>query len=366
MKHRSRSNSKFRTKTMASNHSMACKSPGFLGHNVAGADSRIAWTNYNPNYTVIFHHSPSSKHGTGKMPSFKLDSNPTRHLRRENHAHEKGVRVLSADTVTPNLSIELLDAWDDEYNGVVVEPTSLPSSANGFASALRTSLSCWKSKRKKGIWLKLLEEQADLVPIAIQEGFIYHHAEPGYVMLTYWIPDEPCLLPSGPSHQIGIAGFVINDQKQILVVKEKCSCLCAGVWKLPTGYINKSEELFSGAVREVKEETGIDTRFLELVAFRHVHRVAFEKSDLLFVCVLKPLSFEIKIDENEIQDAKWISVDELLKQEFYEEDEMSKRVIEICMETYEKNYSGFFARQVISKFDGRKLSYLYYKYVNVK
>lgn len=62
---------------------------------------------------------------------------------------------------------------------------------------------------------------------------------------------------------------------------------------------------------------------------------------------------------------QWISVDELLKQEFYEDDEMSKWVIEICMQTYEKNYSGFFAHQVISKFDG-KLSYLYYKHVNIK
>ncbi|KAL0315718.1 UNVERIFIED_CONTAM: Nudix hydrolase 8 [Sesamum radiatum] len=75
---------------------------------------------------------------------------------------------------------------------------------------------------KKGIWLKLLEEQAELAPIAIQEGFAYHHAEPGYVMLTYWIPGEPCLLPPGPSHQIGVAGFVINDNKEVLVTGIPC------------------------------------------------------------------------------------------------------------------------------------------------
>ncbi|KAL2500980.1 Nudix hydrolase 8 [Forsythia ovata] len=240
--------------------------------------------------------------------------------------------------VAPELSVELLDVWNDEYNGVVIEPTSLPSTANAFGSALGASLSTWKYKGKRGIWLKLLEEQADLVPLAIKEGFIYHHAEPGYVMLTYWIPDEPCMLPSGPSHQIGIAGFVINNNKE-------------------------SEELFSGAVREVKEETGIDTTFLELVAFRHVHRVAFEKSDLLFVCMLEPLSFDIKIDENEIQDAKWITLDELLSQQFYNEDQMLKRVIEICMATYENRYSGFISHLLTSKFDG-KLSYLYHNNVN--
>lgn len=48
-----------------------------------------------------------------------------------------------------------------------------------------------------------------------QEGFKYHHAESGYVMLTYWIPDEHCMLPDSPSHQIGVGGFVINDQREV-------------------------------------------------------------------------------------------------------------------------------------------------------
>ncbi|KAG8367306.1 hypothetical protein BUALT_Bualt16G0058600 [Buddleja alternifolia] len=313
---------------------------------------RIAWTE-----NARFSRSLSSKQTSMKMPSFSLGSHQARFVRDSNCALKKKVEVLPRD-------MELLNAWNDEYNGVVIASTSLPRCANAFASLLRASLSFWKSKGKKGIWLKLYEKQAELVPIAIQEGFKYHDAEAGYVMLTYWIPnDEPCLLPYGPSHQIGVAGFVINHNKHILVVKEKCSGTCSGVWKLPTGYINKSEELFSGAIREVKEETGIDTTFLELVAFRHVHRVAFEKSDLLFVCMLKPLSSEIKIDENEIQDAKWTTMDQLLSQQFYKEDKMSKTVIEICMAAYENTYTGFIAHQVTSKFDG-KLSYLYYKDFN--
>ncbi|KAM7519492.1 hypothetical protein LguiB_018454 [Lonicera macranthoides] len=232
-------------------------------------------------------------------------------------------------------NLELLDGWDDEYNGIIIDPQSLPSIPNAFASSLRASLSNWKLKGKKGIWLKIPQEQAHLVPIAIQEGFNYHHAEPGYVMLTQWIANEACTLPASPSHQVGIAAFVINYKREILAVKEKCPCSCSGVWKLPTGYIDKSEEIFTGAVREVKEETGVETAFLEMVAFRHAQFVAFEKSDLMFVCMLKPLSFEITVDQKEIQDAKWITIDELVGQPFYAEDPMAKKVIEICMETYE-------------------------------
>lgn len=37
---------------------------------------------------------------------------------------------------------------------------------------------------------------------------------------------------------------------------------------------------------------------------RHAHLVAFDQSDLLFVCMLKPLSYEVTIDDKEIQAAK--------------------------------------------------------------
>ncbi|KAJ0771039.1 putative hydrolase [Helianthus annuus] len=148
-------------------------------------------------------------------------------------------------------------------------------------------------------------EKCDLVPIAVRECFQYHHAEKGYIMMTYWIPEEPCMLPANASHQVGVGGFVMNDKNEVLVVQEKHRAPeLAGLWKLPTGFILESEEIFSGAVREVKEETGIDTEFLEVIAFRHAHNVAFEKSDLFFICMLRPVSSEIKIDDLEVQAAK--------------------------------------------------------------
>lgn len=65
------------------------------------------------------------------------------------HVHKKaGFHVLS-----PNISsatstvVELIDAWDDEYDGIVINPESLAAlSANAFACALRASLSNWKLK----------------------------------------------------------------------------------------------------------------------------------------------------------------------------------------------------------------------------
>ncbi|EXB24700.1 Nudix hydrolase 8 [Morus notabilis] len=293
-----------------------------------------------------------------RNPRFKLSSSPLPFHGAGNMPKETDVHVVTPDMSSPRLMPELLDAWNDDYNGVVINPESLPMSANAFASALRASLSHWKLKGKKGVWLKILQEQAELVPIAIQEGFNYHHAESGYVMLTHWLPDDLCMLPGSPSHQIGVGAFVINDKREVLVVKEKCPCSCSGVWKFPTGYINKSEDIFSGAIREVKEETGVDTVFLEIVAFRHAHFMAFENSDLLFVCMLKPMSCDIIVDEKEIQAAKWMPLEEFIGQPFYQDDPMSKKVTDICIAAHEDRYCGYVGQQLASKLDC-KLSYLY-------
>ncbi|KAF8380565.1 hypothetical protein HHK36_028053 [Tetracentron sinense] len=254
----------------------------------------------------------------------------------------------------------VLDASEDEYEGVVVNPERLPSNPNAFASILHSSLSHWKMKGKKGVWLKLPLEQSDLVPIAVKEGFQYHHAERGYVMLTYWIPEGPCMLPANASHQVGVGGFVINEKNEVLVVQEKhCAPTFADVWKLPTGFILESEEIYTGAVREIKEETGIDTEFVEVIAFRHAHNVAFEKSDLFFICMLRPLSTQIIVDDLEIQAAKWMPLFEFVEQPLIRGDIMFKKIIDICIARLGKCYCGLSAHQVISKFDGKPSS-LYY------
>lgn len=76
------------------------------------------------------------------------------------------------------------------------------------------------------------------------------------------------------------------------------------------------ENISETAIREVKEETGIETEFVSLLSFRHIHEFRWGTDDLYFVCLLRPLSSNVKIDEQEISACKWIDVSLTLEVNF--------------------------------------------------
>ncbi|XP_027342130.1 nudix hydrolase 10-like [Abrus precatorius] len=254
--------------------------------------------------------------------------------------------------------VKILPATNDAHGGVIVDLKEAMDS-DVFATLLRSSLLHWKQLGKDGVWIKLPIELVHLVEAAVKEGFWYHHAEPSYLMLVYWIPKTGCTIPPNASHRVAVGAIVLNDKKEVLVVQEKRGGFHGiGVWKIPTGVVDVGEEIFEAAIREVKEETGIDTEFVEILAFRHIHNSFFGKSDLSFVCMLRPLSFDIKMQELEIEAAQWMPFDEFAVQPFNQMHEPFKYIIELYLAKVEKVYNGFSPRPVSSYFV-EELNYLY-------
>ncbi|XP_078443107.1 nudix hydrolase 2-like [Wolffia australiana] len=255
--------------------------------------------------------------------------------------------------------VGLLPATEDDYGGVIVEVTSAMSPED-FSSSLKASLALWRHQNKRGIWIKLPIQYSNLVHSVVQEGFWYHHAEPSYIMLVYWIPSvEHNTLPANASHRVGVGAFVMNDKREILVVQERTGKFRgSGVWKLPTGVVDQGEDLSAGAVREVKEETGIDAEFLEVLAFRQSHRTFFEKSDLFFVCLLRPITFDINVQESEIEAAQWMAIEEYMAQPMMMKHQLMKYIAAVGLARHDKGYAGFTPIPVASVFSEYE-SFLY-------
>ncbi|KAK9072236.1 hypothetical protein SSX86_008670 [Deinandra increscens subsp. villosa] len=268
---------------------------------------------------------------------------------------------LTTENVVTN--VPQLPATDDEFGGVVVEMKEHMDS-DVFRTLLKASMSQWKLQGKKGIWIKLPIDLSNLVDTAVKEGFRYHHAEPKYLMLLYWIPNTINPIPANASHIARVGAIVLNDKCEMLVVQEKMGIL-RGVWKISTGIIHQGEDITVGLTREVKEETGIDTEFVEVLAFSQEHNVFFGKSELLFLCMMRPLSFEIKIQETEIAAARWMPLQEYAAQLSVQEHGLRKYITELCIAKAERGYSGFSPFRVTTDSNGNP-SYIYFNKGDLK
>ncbi|XP_037493875.1 LOW QUALITY PROTEIN: nudix hydrolase 2 [Jatropha curcas] len=181
-----------------------------------------------------------------------------------------------------------------------------------------------------------------------------------YLMLVRWLPNTADTLPVNATHRVGIGAFVVNDNREVLVVQEKGGAFKGtGLWKLPTGVVNEGEDILKLAVRELKwKELGIDAEFVEILAFRQSHQSFFSKSDLFFVCLLRPISFAIQKQDSEVAAAQWMPIKDYVDQPYNQEHQLFKYVAEICRTKLERDYVGFSATPMVTA-SGKKV-YLYF------
>lgn len=205
----------------------------------------------------------------------------------------------------------------DLYGGMVLKSKDQTfDSAEEYDTKLSTAMQKWQTSGVRGFWAKISLEHAHLTAVFAKYGLDFHHAQPGYVMMARWLPtSEASMIPEYANQYLGVAGFVVNDRNQLLVIKEKYHPgSVTAKWKLPGGHADKGEEIFETAKREVLEETGIETEFVGITSFRHQQQYRYGCSDFYFICVMRPINSDQKIQTcvQEIADCKWIDIDEYL------------------------------------------------------
>jgi len=208
----------------------------------------------------------------------------------------------------------------DHYNGVTIHLDRLDDAQEAkFEGDLKQALDLWKAEGRKGIWVHAPRNKAHLIQHCTDLGFDFHFVREKNLILSRWLPESPSKLPLGPTHQVGvgIVCFHPSDPSKMLVVQEKSGPAAAyKLWKMPTGLLDPGEDIPDAAIREFKEETGLDGIMEGIVCFRQAHRKS-SASDLFFVCrlTLQDNKQEWQPQEDEILDIQWMSVEDYCNQD---------------------------------------------------
>jgi len=109
--------------------------------------------------------------------------------------------------------------------------------------------------------------------------------------------------------RIDVVYSLITDQQRekILMVRNKDN----GRWSLPGGAVEAGESLESAAIREAKEETGLDIKVFGIVALNEAYLEKQQEHALFFTFKAEIIGGMEEISRpEEITEIKWIDVDQ--------------------------------------------------------
>lgn len=110
-----------------------------------------------------------------------------------------------------------------------------------------------------------------------------------------------------------VISALIRDDGKILLIK-RAKGDYAGLWGLPGGKIEKEEHLSEAAVREIREESGIDSAFVSFFGYVSEHLLGpdgkVESHFLLHLCELSPKK-NAEARSGKEGELKWFELDKL-------------------------------------------------------
>ncbi len=112
--------------------------------------------------------------------------------------------------------------------------------------------------------------------------------------------------------KIGVSGFLLKDNKVLIVKRADSESFLPGVYELPGGKIDFGETIESAIEREFKEETGLDIKAIKPVyVFSYLsdedNRQTF---DITYLLRLNDESEKVVLSDDH-NDFKWISKGEI-------------------------------------------------------
>jgi len=291
-----------------------------------------------------------------------------------------GMTRCAATTRKSSLGSQAVEVQDDNGNWMdtlpfiegrhrsvrIVVDGAIVARKDDFGEKLRNTIDSCREIGKASIWAEVPIQFGSFMEELSKEKFVLHHAdESGKVANLYlWLNEETeCKIPSFATHQIGVGAIVINSRDEILVVRELRNNYLP--WKIPGGLADLGEDLETAVIREVSEETGIEAEFENVLSMRHTHGLQFGRSDLYFVCRLRPkeerdeegnlIIPEPVAEVSEIAAVKWLPIEEY-RAMVNEHHPMMRHILKL----YDDSSSHIQKSVVKSVVPGRKPSSVYH------
>lgn len=134
--------------------------------------------------------------------------------------------------------------------------------------------------------------------------------------------------------EFSAGGIIFNDQGQVIV----CHPTGKNYWVFPKGLIKEGEDLKGAALREVKEETGLECEVRAKVGeSKYVYSLKENPGEKIFKVVvfflMKFLSGDISSHDCEMDEVVWALPDEALKRLSFSND---KKLLQEAMEIREE------------------------------
>lgn len=128
--------------------------------------------------------------------------------------------------------------------------------------------------------------------------------------------------------EFSAGGIVFNNKGQVLLTKHSQN----KHWSFPKGLIDPGQTSQEAAIREVKEEGGVEAEIIERLGYnKYVYTLNGEKIfKVVTYFLMKYVSGDPKDHDFEVEEAGWYSPEEALKQLTFSQDkELLKKASEM-------------------------------------
>ena len=102
--------------------------------------------------------------------------------------------------------------------------------------------------------------------------------------------------------EVRVADFIFNDKSEMLLLKNS-----KGTWGILGGHLDKGEQIRDTVHREAMEEANIKIDIIRQFGIRSLS----DSNSLVISFACRYVSGEIKLQENEVTEYKWVKLEDL-------------------------------------------------------